>query len=267
MFLAKIPRPLVLLLLEDMFGAWVLPGVYETPTDPDCPLKSIENVQAWEQTHASISFGDGVKVNFTMGYMYNQILSFDPDSETSLEYQLKEAAILMDSNLRTPWRGSIRTYESLMLHFAEDTVFNPRHPEQASETSLAGLPLTVGYTASFDHFGFWLYQTRPWADVQAWSGALQGGALFVSSFEPLDALDIELGRVSGDSSSTLLVEYPSTAEILPDGRRLVSDWTTLDLLSDTTLALHTLTGRISFLPPADWIPCTLNDGQGHTYLF
>ena len=157
------------------------------------------SVKEWEIEHSETSFGgdfgpvDNARLGVMLGYMYAQILSFDP---TDREMALRRRALAEGVE-----------YEDFFLHFSEDTEIDPPNPEHASSTSLFGIPWVVGYTASAGHAGFWLYQSPPWSPTAAWSGAAAGGALYVYQFERFDELTLTLG--SAGSGGSLLIEYPS----------------------------------------------------------
>ena len=219
-----------------------------------------ESVKEWEIAHSETSFGgdfgpvDNARLGVMLGYMYAQILSFDP---TDREMALRRRALAEGVE-----------YEDFFLHFSEDTEIDPPNPEHASSTSLFGIPWVVGYTASAGHAGFWLYQSPPWRPTAAWSGAATGGALYVYQFERFDELTLTLG--SAGSGGSLLIEYPSAfgpssaaaAGISVD--RLATTWSTLALLSDGTVGL-TSNGTLRWEPPTDWVMAATHDGSGKTY--
>lgn len=197
---------------------------------------------------------DNARLGVFLGYMYAQVLDFDPDT-TSMALRQRALTEGVD-------------YEGFFLHFSEDTEIDPPNPDHASKTSLAGIPWVVGWTASAGHAGFWLYQQPPWDSVAAWSGAASGGALYVYLFEKFDELSLTLAFVG--SGGTLLVEYPSQVRAstsASDGitvDRLASDWSTLTLTADGTANLSR-NGTLRWTPPADWLMASTHDGSGRTY--
>ncbi len=66
--------------------------------------------------------------------------------------------------------------------------------------------MIVGYTASADHAGFWLYQQPPW-DADVFGQANDGGALYVYHSEKFDRLtfkSLSLLKVAASRLNTLL---------------------------------------------------------------
>ena len=101
-------------------------------------------MEKWEVQHADIAFGGdyGPVLNndlIVTGYMYNQMLEYDP---SSTEIHLKARAI-----------NESKSYENFFLHFIEDTEFIVTDVTLSSRTSLRGVPWVFGYTVSPDHAG------------------------------------------------------------------------------------------------------------------
>ena len=223
-------------------------------------FQTSESVKEWEIQHSETSFGgdfgpvDNARLGVMLGYMYAQILNFDP---TDREMVLRRRALSEGVD-----------YEDFFLHFSEDTEIDPPNPEHASSTSLFGVPWVVGYTASAGHAGFWLYQAPPWSPTAAWSGAASGGALYVYQFERFDELTLTLETAG--SGGTMVIEYPSAvgpSSVAADGvtvDRLATTWSTLSLLADGTSGLRS-NGTLRWAPPVDWMMASTHDGSGKTY--
>lgn len=83
-------------------------------------------VKQWEIDHADIAFGAdfGVQDNKKLvvtGYMYNQLLNFDP---TDVEQSLKIRALNSSDPTNPKYNASLVVdYENFFLHFSEDTEF------------------------------------------------------------------------------------------------------------------------------------------------
>jgi hypothetical protein len=84
-----------------------------------------------------------IKDSSSRGYMYNQMLEYDPSTQ---EMKLKLRALNESVN-----------YENFFLHFTEDTEFIVSDLTLSSSTSLNGVPWLMGWTSSADHAGFVLY--------------------------------------------------------------------------------------------------------------
>ncbi|WP_152558506.1 hypothetical protein [Endozoicomonas numazuensis] len=226
--------------------AWILPGNHEAPEQSEW-LKRFptgESVKIWEQQRADLVLGAGEGESngpYSLGYMYNQKLEFSP---TDLEMYLRA---------RTESRRE--SYESLFLHFSEDTDLLIEDPADGSKTPFGRIPSIVGWTVQPDHAGFLIYQKPPY-DKPVWKHSATGGGLYVYLFEKFDQLELDLSSVSG--SGELVVEYPSS---MSGG--LVSGWSQM-VVKDGTDNLRR-SGVISWTPPADWKRAATHDGSGKTY--
>ena len=112
---------------------------------------------------ADIAFGAdyGVASNkkiVTIGYMYNQMLEYDPSNE---EMYLKMKCL----------NNSV-DYENFFLHFNEDTEFKITDLTMSSWTSLNGVPWVFGYTNGPTHAGFSVWYSAPWK-LQPWQCTCQ----------------------------------------------------------------------------------------------
>lgn len=230
--------------------AWVLPGGWEAATASTLVVTfgNISAVETWEEKHADISYGGGYDGNVLtpqLGYMYNQMLDFVPDTFNSA---IRRLALQQGND-----------YEDFFLHFSSDTTFSVANPSQSTLTPFFGLPWVVGYTADLMHAGYWLYQSRPFGNVSAWAGAALGGGLYIYSPEKLDAFILTLGQ--GTSNGLLQVQYPSEVD---STTFLVTAWSTLQLLTDGTSNLQQ-TGEVTFAPPLHWKRANTHDKSGLSY--
>jgi len=240
-----------------ILASWILPGFPTAPTDPETLLvyPTADSVQRWELLQTDAAFGGSIgdpnetRSITSVGYMYNQMLEYDPGDK---EMWLRQRALDFEED-----------YESFFLHFSVDTTFVLEHPEHSTKTSLVGRPWVVGWTASETHSGFWLYQEPPWADVPAWSDAASKGGLHVWSFERFDELSLTLSGFAADGR--LVVQYPSmVAPTIYGVERHVVQWSNLTNLTDGTNGLRQ-SGKVRFTPPDDWVMAATHDGSRRTY--
>eukprot|EP01035_Chromulina_nebulosa_P029121 gene29121-38563_t len=129
-------------------ASWCLPGYWQKPADNTTLLiaNSSWAVENWELQNADLAFGAdyGVANNkriVVTGYMYNQMLSYDPSAQE------------MSMKLRTLNSSTAINYEDFFLHFKEDTEFIVplSNVYLSSWTSLRGVPWIFGWTFSPDH--------------------------------------------------------------------------------------------------------------------
>lgn len=216
--------------------SWVIPGSHELPTDADtlATLPSLDAVKDWEVSHADITFGGGfgernAELKAAVGYMYNQMLSFNPSQR---EMYLRDRA-----------EQNGLDYEDFMLHFSEDTVVNVRHAEHSIKTPFYGVPTIIGYTRNENDSGVVL-SSHSGLDAGVWDQAENGGALYAYLFEPFDQLQLSLSTVASDGQ--LVVEYPSAV----DTHGVVSEWKTMPITDGTDHLRQD--GIIRWTPPSDW---------------
>lgn len=233
--------------------AWVIPGNYSAPTSPDylSQFPDSESVRQWELQHADLILGGdpgSLPANnnqpspYVYGYMYNQKLEFNPG--------------WLEMNLRQRAERAGDDYESLFLHFAEDTWLRVADPDDGALTPFGGFPYAVGWTVQPNHAGFLIYQTPPY-DKPVWEHHQQGGGLYVYLFEPFDRLKLELSATA--SNGELVVEYPS----LMDNYGQVLEWQSLEVTDDTDNLSRS--GEIRWTPPSDWQRAKTHDGSGRSY--
>lgn len=228
--------------------AWVVPGAYSPPTQPDylAQFSTAAAVRQWELEHADLILGgrrgtlkdDGP---YILGYMYNQKLEFTP---TPLEMYLRKA--MEARNL---------DYESLFLHFSEDTRLHVQKAGDGQLTPFGRIPSIVGWTEQPDHAGFLVYETPPY-DKPVWENHKQQGGLYVLLFEPFDRLYIDLSSTAGNGE--LVVEYPSSSVA-----GFASGWEPLVIEDDTDNLRRS--GEVRWQPPADWQRTSTHDGSRRTY--
>lgn len=228
--------------------SWVIPGFQQTPTDPDTltVLPSIEAVKDWEVSHADISFGGGFderneEMKAAVGYMYNQILSFNPDER---EMYLRDRA-----------EQNGLDYEDFMLHLSEDTVLEVRNAEHSTKTPFYGVPAIMGYTRSATDSGVSIPSNSE-LDTGVWDESANDGALYVYLFEAFDQLQLALSSAASDGE--LLVEYPSAV----DSNGVVSQWQTMSITDGTNNLSQD--GTVSWTPPANWKRAATYDPESKT---
>lgn len=176
----------------------VLPGLHEQGIDlQDKPISAAAALE-WELDNADIVFGaykdksDNERVK-ALGYMYNQKLELNSGW---LENDIRNQAELNGID-----------YEDFFLHFSEDTILAEVDSSHGENTLLNRKPMIVGYTASADHAGFWLYQPPPW-DADVFGQANNGGALYVYHSEKFDRLalrSLSLLKAAASRLNTLLL--------------------------------------------------------------
>ncbi|MEZ9246061.1 hypothetical protein AB4179_17630 [Vibrio lentus] len=228
--------------------AIVLPGLHQQAVDLDNSPMSEREIIDWEITNNDIVFGsyadksDNERVT-AIGYMYNQKLELNSGW---LEDDLRNNAALNGVN-----------FEDFFLHFSEDTVIAEVDKTHGENTLLNRKPMIVGYTASEDHAGFWLYQQPPW-DVDVFENFEQGGALYVYHAEQFDRLTLKFSQFA--SGGQFWLEYPTEV----DAHGQVSQWSVLDLKKDKTLNM-TKNQSVLWDLPSDWVRATTHDGSGASY--
>lgn len=121
--------------------AWVLPGYQQAAEDEQYQthFSTPQAVSRWEDQHADISVGGHYKDHTPkqitpIGYMYNQ----------KLEWQMGEKELL----IRQWMAAANQDYESLFLHYQEDTELRIPMNDHSSATPLKGMPELL---AIFDH--------------------------------------------------------------------------------------------------------------------
>ncbi len=228
--------------------AIVLPGLHEQGVDlSDSPM-SERDVIDWEITNSDIVFGtysdkaDNEQIT-AIGYMYNQKLEMNSGW---LENDLRNSTELNGTN-----------FEDFFLHFSEDSVIAEVDETHGENTLLNRKPMIVGYTASEDHAGFWLYQAPPW-DADVFENFDNGGALYVYHSEPFDRLTLKFSQFA--TGGNFWLEYPTAI----DARGQVSQWAKLDLKKDKTLNMSK-NQAVIWTPPSDWVRATTHDGSGASY--
>lgn len=209
---------------------------------------SERDVIDWEITNNDIVFGsyadksDNERIT-AIGYMYNQKLELNSGW---LENDLRNNAALNGVN-----------FEDFFLHFSEDTVIAEVDKTHGENTLLNRKPMIVGYTASEDHAGFWLYQQPAW-DVDVFENFEQGGALYVYHAEQFDRLTLKFSQFA--SGGQFWLEYPTEVDV----HGQVSQWSVLDLKKDKTLNM-TKNQSVLWNLPSDWVRATTHDGSGASY--
>ncbi len=228
--------------------AVVLPGQHEPGIALDGSPLSADDVIDWEIANSDIVFGaySDIADNqhaITIGYMYNQAMAVNSGW---LENDLRNQAELDDIN-----------FEDYFLHFSEDTVIAEVDKTHGENTLLNRKPVIVGYTASEDHAGFWLYQQPPW-DADVFESFESGGALYIYHAEPFDRLTFKFSQFA--AGGEFWIEYPAAV----DSHGQVSQWQTLGIKKDRTLNM-TKNQSVIWNPPSDWVRASTHDGSGASY--
>ncbi len=230
--------------------ALVIPGGHVAPEHSETlkVLPDAEAVRRWEQQYTDLVVGGDIGENLqtsappTLGYMYNQKLDFNP---TLLEMYVRQRAETMGDS-----------YESLFLHFAEDTWLNVKRPHHGSLTPFGGFPYAVGWTVNPGHAGYQIYQRPPY-DKPVWKHHQKGGGLYVYLFEKFDRLNLSLSASAGGGQ--LVVEYPSDV----DANGYVTAWSELSVTDGTDNLSKS--GEIRWQPPISWKRAITHDGSGRSY--
>ena len=145
--------------------AWILPGGWPGPAATAAQFSDLyaintsAKVKQWEVAHADFAFGgdygvvDNKKLIVT-GYMYNQMLNFDPAAQ-----EMWMRLLSLNETHESAILGKRReiNYEDFFLHFSEDTEFPVADLTLSSYTSLNGVPWVFGYTNGPTHAGFSVY--------------------------------------------------------------------------------------------------------------
>ncbi|WP_050908345.1 hypothetical protein [Vibrio harveyi] len=228
--------------------AIILPGLHEQGVDmQDTPISAAAAIE-WELENADVVFGtypnkaDNERVK-AIGYMYNQKLELNTG--------------WVENDIRNEAELNGIDYEDYFLHFAEDTIIAEVDETHGENTLLNRKPMIVGYTASADHAGFWLYQSPPW-DADVFGQAHNGGALYVYHSEKFDRLAFKFTQFAQGGSFT--IEYPSSV----DSFGQVTEWTSFDIKRDKTESM-TKNQTVNWSVPSDWVRATTHDGSGQTY--
>ncbi|CAE6933395.1 hypothetical protein ACOMICROBIO_LKFPLAJE_03266 [Vibrio sp. B1FIG11] len=228
--------------------AIVLPGLHEQGVDlQDAPVSAAAALE-WELDNADVVFGayenksDNERVN-AIGYMYNQKLELNSG--------------WLENDIRNQAETNNIDYEDFFLHFSEDTILAEVDSSHGENTLLNRKPMIVGYTASADHAGFWLYQQPPW-DADVFGQTNNGGALYVYHSEKFDRLAFTFSQFAQGGSFT--IEYPSAI----DSFGQISEWKPFDINKDKTHGM-TKDQTVDWHVPSDWARATTHDGSGKTY--
>ncbi|MFA0483515.1 hypothetical protein [Vibrio sp. 10N.222.55.B11] len=246
--LALIPSCLIAGYAFAVGTAVVLPGQHEVGVDLLGSPLSTNAVIDWEISNSDIVFGayadkaDNERAT-TIGYMYNQVMAMNSGW---LENDLRNQAELEGLN-----------FEDYFLHFSEDTVIAEVDKTHGEKTLLNRKPMILGYTASEDHAGFWLYQEPPW-DADVFENFEQGGALYVYHAEQFERLTFKFSQFAG--SGEFWIEYPTAI----DSQGRVSQWERLDVKKDKTLNM-TKNQSVIWNLPDNWLRATTHDGSGASY--
>ena len=228
--------------------AIVLPGLHEQGQDLQGSLMSEASVIDWEVTNNDLVFGsykdrsDNERID-AVGYMYNQKLELNSGW---IENEIRNYAEQNDIN-----------FEDYFLHFSEDTIIAEVDKSHGENTLLNRKPMVVGYTASEDHAGFWLYQQPPW-DADVFEHSQQGGSLFIYHSEQFDRLTFKFSQFAQGGS--FVIEYPTQI----DNNGLVTQWKAFDIKNDKTQSM-TKNQTIIWNVPSDWVRATTHDGSGLSY--
>lgn len=178
--------------------AWVINGQQQAATAPQWQqqFNSANAVSQWEDTHADISIGGSYDQynpqNITqLGYMYSQKLDWRMgDKEQQLRHWMTE---------------SQRDYETLFLHFQNDTQFNIPKNSQGHLTPLYGVPELVALQqpSTLTRQGDIKPLKMP---MQQPLSLAKNQSLYLFSSEKLTGLDIDFGGENLENAS-LTISY------------------------------------------------------------
>lgn len=228
-------------------SAIVLPGAHENGVNLQGLPISADSIISWEIENSDLVFGSYPKSSDNartkaIGYMYNQKLEINGGW---LENDIRNGAELKGIN-----------YEDFFLHFAEDTIIAEVDKTHGENTVLNQKAMIVGYTASDNHAGFWLYQKPPWnADV--FENAQQG-ALYIYHSEMFDRLHFKFSQFA--QGGHFSIDYPSAI----DANGQVAQWKSFQIKSDKTFNM-TKNRAVIWKVPSDWRRATTHDGSGVSY--
>jgi hypothetical protein len=221
--------------------AIVIPGYHETPADYVNPnLINESDVIQWEQSHNNMAFGVGYHQyndsSFSsIGYMYQQVLSFDMgDREMLLHDYFLSAQI---------------NPEKLYLHFSEDTDLALENIYQGSETGLAGKPAFVGYSQIDDTNMVDLTFHYNGMAQEPWTYRNFGGALYIGSHHKFDEVKIQLH--SGVQAGQVSIHQPID--------EIGEEWQST-LINDGTSGMLQ-SGLIKFAPVSNWKAISINGSK------
>jgi len=236
---------------------WVGSAGNYVPTDSATlaqGLRTYDDVISWEAHHAD--FGAWIQApyrnyvnNFVLlDYMYTGAISLD-------------GYLAWEPNLHWEAISNGHNWENFFLHYKQDTWLNYTTLYQ-NNAVWAGVPSGVGYTlSSGDRTGIILPGTGPWSPAaDIFQGLSQGGAFYLVN--PEKFAEATLTFATGGTHGTITVQYASAV-----GSNLqITQWTTLALNSDST-SNFSHSGRISWIPPANWVWGfdTVPKGIAHPY--
>ncbi|PKH07628.1 hypothetical protein [Moritella sp. Urea-trap-13] len=220
--------------------AWVLTGQHQSSTAPDWQqqFSTPETVSRWEENHADISIGGhyqhATKKVARIDYMYNQKLEWKMGvKEQYLRHQLSQ---------------SQQDYESLFLHFQNDTEMPLPKNTNGHLTPLYGVPEVVAIKNSDSHAAPIKLLTMP---LQQPVTLVNQQTLYLLSSEKLDGLTLQFKHSDENqqlAASSVNIAYATKAidRSSSNPKNEDTDWQPLtkSALSNTT--------KVSWLPPKSW---------------
>jgi hypothetical protein len=220
--------------------AWVITGNQQSATAENWQqqFSTPEKVSRWEENHADISIGGhyqhATKKVARIDYMYNQKLEWKMGiKEQYLRHQLDQ---------------SQQNYESLFLHFQNDTTMPLPKNTNGHLTPLYGVPEVVAIKNNDSPATRVKLLTMPLQKPLTLSNQQ---TLYLLSSEKLDGLTLQFNHQDKDQQlddASIDIAY-ATKAIDSSSANLKNEDTDWQPLTKTTLTNIT---KVSWLPPASW---------------
>jgi len=220
--------------------AWVLTGQHQSATAVNWQqqLSTPEQVSRWEEDHADISMGGHyqhvTKKVARIDYMYNQKLEWKMGiKEQYLRHQLVQ---------------SQQDYESLFLHFQNDTKLEIPNNTNGHLTPLYGVPEVVAIKNIDPQAAPIQLLTMPLKQPVVLA---QQQTLYLLSSEKLDGLTLQFNHQGENeklASSILNIAY-ATSAIDGAAPHISNEYSSWQPLTNSALSNTT---KVSWLPPKSW---------------
>jgi hypothetical protein len=220
--------------------AWVITGNQQSATAENWQqqFSTPEKVSRWEENHADISIGGhyqhATKKVARIDYMYNQ----------KLEWKMG----IKEQYLRHQLAQSQQDYESLFLHFQNDTEIPLPKNTNGHLTPLYGVPEVVAINNNDSSATAIKLLTMPLQQPLTLSNQQ---TLYLLSSEKLDGLTLQFNHQDKDlqlDDTSVNIAY-ATKAIDSSSANLKNEDTDWQPLTKSTLSNTT---NVSWLPPASW---------------